>query len=181
MKHIALALLILFSFTGCQKEPKVKTITINNQYSLTIPEPLEPLSLKELEGEASMQYGNLVDEFYVVVIDEKTDEFNAAIVENGMESEISQDVTGYTDVVIDNLKKNMANTQVSMVQDTTINNMPAKIFTVSGTADKIDLFYTYSIAQGKTHYYQVITWTLRQREVRYKRAMNKLVRSLKEL
>jgi hypothetical protein len=59
--------------------------------------------------------------------------------------------------------------------------MPAKLTTLKGTAEGIDVFYSIGIYEGKERYYQVLAWRLSGKEYSYKSKMNKILYSLKEL
>jgi hypothetical protein len=59
--------------------------------------------------------------------------------------------------------------------------MPAKLTTLSGTVEGIDVFYSIGIYEGKDSYYQVLAWTLKSKQYSYKTKMNKILYSLAEL
>ena len=65
--------------------------------------------------------------------------------------------------------------------DPAINKMPAKLTTLSGTVDGIDAFYSIGIYEGQDSYYQVLSWTLKNKQYSYKTKMNKILYSLAEL
>lgn len=83
--------------------------------------------------------------------------------------------------MIDNFKESLTNPVVSKATDTIINNMPAKIVSLKAQIDDLDIFYAIGLYQGEEDYYQLLTWTLANKENRNKEEMNKILYSLKEV
>lgn len=179
MRLITLIASFFILLSACSTAPKVKTITVAQQYTLDVPEPF--YEMKSLHDMASLEYGNEVDEFYVIVIDESKAEFKKALEENSLLELYPCNVDGYSNILIQNFDKNVADIAKSPVQDTIINNLPARLINVSGKVNNISVSYTYAFIEGKERFYQVMTWTLLDRRVKYNRAMKKLVSSFKEI
>ncbi|MGL5890376.1 MAG: hypothetical protein ACRC3B_10850, partial [Bacteroidia bacterium] len=164
MKNITLLLLITLIANSCNLNQKEKTVAVKNKYSLSLPASFS--KQQGLHEDASLQYGNLIDEFYVIVIDEPKAEFHRVLEENGLTQSYSSDVNGYSEILIASYEETFANLSKSDVRDTSISNMPARIISMSGTVDNIDAFYTVSFIEGKDNYYQVMSWTLADRKNR---------------
>ncbi|MCU0433429.1 MAG: hypothetical protein MUC87_08255 [Bacteroidia bacterium] len=179
MKNLACLFLLILTFNACNTEPKVKTITIKNQYTLNIPEPFTPIA--NLNEEASLEYGNTADDFYVIVIDESKLSFREALELNGIEAEYKPDLQGYTDILINSLKQEMVDFKISELKDTVLNNLPAKLANITGKVNAYDVYFQYAFIEGRNNFYQVMTWANLNKKDRYLNAMNKMVRSLKEL
>jgi hypothetical protein len=179
MKQITLALLFLLTLSACRNQPKVKTVTIKNQYSIEVPEPFT--KIPELNGDASLEYGNLSDEFFVIVIDESKSEFEDVIQNGDKGATYQANLDDYTGIVIEGLKENMTNYKISSITDTVINTLPARLVNISGYTEGVDIYFQYCFIEGRAHFYQVMTWTTPSRKHRYINAMNKMLRSLKEL
>ena len=64
-----LLLIIPFAFTSCKREPVFSEVKVNNRYSMSIPDYLQPCT--DLHKDASMQYQNVEKDIYAMVIDEK--------------------------------------------------------------------------------------------------------------
>lgn len=167
------------TFISCSSTDKEKLVTIQNKYTLSVPSIL--IESKDLNDEASLQYENQIKELYVMVIDEPKDELHKAITENSMQDTYSPDITGYTNLVLPDFIKSVPGAKPSDVKDTLINNMPAKVLTLKGVVNNIEVFYYIAIVEGKKEYYQVLSWTTAKQEKQYADIMKRTVLSLREL
>ena len=59
--------------------------------------------------------------------------------------------------------------------------MNARIATIEGSVDGIDVFYTLAAVEGKNNFYQLLTWTLGDKKEDYKDKMQGIVRSIQEI
>lgn len=179
MKNITLLLFITLFASACDLNQKEKTVAVKNKFSLSVPASFS--KQQGLHEDASLQYGNLLNEFYVIVIDEPKAEFHRALEENGLSASYSSNINGYADVLVARYDETFENLNRSDIMDTLINAMPAKMLTLSGRIENMNLFYTVAFVEGKDNYYQILTWTLANRKSRYSDVMKRLVCSLKEL
>ncbi|WP_123924601.1 hypothetical protein [Flavobacterium sp. WLB] len=94
MKKI-ISLLFLVALSSCDQNhsnEKFEKKTVENKYSLSVPESLGVTT--ELNDQASLQLQNQFDEFYVIVIDELKSDFLNAIENNLLtQHQISMDIT----------------------------------------------------------------------------------------
>jgi hypothetical protein len=134
-----------------------------------------------LNEDASLQYLHTWKEFYVVVIDEQKSEFNAAIDNNQLSDRYTKDIDGYAKIMEEKFESSITTTQINRWMPVTINNFPARIKTLRGNSEGVDAFYYFGIIEGQSHYYQVMTWTLAEKEKDYKEQMKKIIYSFKEL
>ena len=93
----------------------------------------------------------------------------------------THDIKGYSDLLLNRFEKVISVSQKSAIIDTTINNMPARLLTINGRVEGIDAFYSLAVFQGKDRYYQVMAWTVSNKEFEYKDKMNRIMYSLEEL
>lgn len=103
MKKI-IPLLLLIVFYSCDQVPaneKFDKKTVENKYSISVPENLGVTT--ELNKEASLQLQNPLDEFYVIVIDESSSDFVNAIENNLLNA--TPDLDGYYNATLSHLKK----------------------------------------------------------------------------
>lgn len=178
LKRINLILISILFIISCQPTDTVKSITIESKYSLTIPSFLNKTNI--LNENASLQYFHPLKEFYVIVIDESKSEFHQGIEEFNLANVYQSNFDGFTDLVLDNYKESISISNQLTIIDTIVNGIPAKITSFKGNVDGIDIFYDLGIYEGKTSYYQVLTWTLFSRKVKNIKAMNKILYSLSE-
>ncbi|MDH5381546.1 MAG: hypothetical protein OEW75_11870 [Cyclobacteriaceae bacterium] len=177
MKNSAF-LLIIFILSACGETTFDKT-TINNLYSLDIPSFLS--KSEDLNDDASLQYQNVFKEFYIIVIEETQEEFHNLVVENEMEDIYSADFEGYTQAVVDILREDIDIYDETTVLDTIINGLSSKKIEISGKSEDVEVYYNYTLVQGKDNYYQILTWTLLGNKEDYVKDMNRMTNSFREL
>jgi hypothetical protein len=178
MKKITILLLTILSLNSCQSGDEQQTVTIENKYSVSIPSFLTKAS--GLNDDASLQYQHW-KEFYVIVIDEPKSEMQKALDDNNLNETYTNDIKGYSELLMNEFEQAISVSHKSEIIDTTINNMPARLLTVSGRTEGIDAYYSLAFIQGKERYYQIMAWTLSNKEYEYKDKMNRIMYSLKEL
>ena len=179
-KNILFLILCIILFGSCDhfsNEPKV--IPVNNQYSLTLPSYLS--ENESLHENASLQYSNLFKELYVIVIDEVIAVFNSALIDNSLTESYSSDIDGYTKIILDNLALSIEDFSSPSMDKTVINSMNARIATIEGNVEGIDVFYTFAAVEGKNNFYQIYTWTTARKKENYKNKMQGIVRSIQEI
>jgi hypothetical protein len=179
MKKITIPLLIILSLYSCQSGDEQQTVTIEKKYSVSIPAFLTKAS--GLNDDASLQFQHAWKEFYVIVIDESKSEIQKALDDNNLNETYTNDIKGYSELLMNGFEQVISVSHKSEIIDTTINNMPARLLTVSGRTEGIDAYYSLAFIQGKERYYQIMAWTLSNKEYEYKDKMNQIMYSLKEL
>ncbi len=179
MKKIPILLLAILSLNSCQSGDEQQSVTIENKYSVSIPSFLT--MTRGLNENASLQYQHAWKEFYIIVIDESKSEVQKALDDNNLSESYTNDIKGYSDLLLNGFEKDISGSQKSPIIDTLINNMPARLLTVRGRVEGIDAFYSLAFIQGKERYYQIMAWTLSSKENEYKLKMDRIMHSLKEL
>ncbi|MBK6977922.1 MAG: hypothetical protein IPH28_13145 [Cytophagaceae bacterium] len=179
MKKIVFAILVSFIMISCKTTETDQVVTIEKKFSLTLPSFLSKST--ELNEDATLQYQNMVKEFYVVVIEDTKSEMKKSLEENNLTELYPNDINGYSCLLVQGLEKNMKITKKTALIDTVVNNMPAKHIRLSGKVEGLDAFYSVAFVEGKDTYYQVMAWTLANKEAQYTERMNKIIHSLKEL
>lgn len=179
MRKTVIFIFTILLFQSCGSGEEEQLVTVGNKYSLSIPSFLTKVS--NLNDDASLQYQHAGKEFYIIAIDESKEEMQKAIIENDLEDLYENNIEGYSKLILDGFKESLRSPYQSEIIDTTINKMPAKLTTLSGTVEGIDAFYTIGIYEGKNSYYQVLAWTLKSKKYSYKTKMNKILYSLAEL
>jgi hypothetical protein len=179
VKKITTLLLTILLLGSCQSVDEEQTVTIENKYSISIPSFLTKVN--ELNDDASLQYQHAWKGFYVIVIDESKSEMQKALNDNNLAESYTNDIKGYSNLVLNAFEQDLSGSQKSVITDTIINNMPARLLTVSGRVADVDAFYSLAFIQGKKRYYQIMAWTLSSKEYEYKDQMNRIMYSIKEL
>lgn len=179
MKNALLLLSTLFLVSSCGLSFQDKEVTINEQYSVTVPGSLTETDL--LNDEASLQYMNALSELYIVVIDEPKSDFEEVV--NGLDSVYFAGTTLdiFKDIVISNFEYGVPGYQLLGEKDTTINGMGGVVLNIGGNVDGMDVKYIYSILESEESLYQVITWTLTEKYEDHLEDMNTMIYSFKEI
>ena len=164
---------------SCQAGDEQQCVTIENKYSIAIPSFLTKAN--GLNDNASLQYQHVWKEFYIIVLDESKTDTQKALDDNNLTETYSNDIKGYSDLLLNGFEKGISGSQKSEIIDTLVNNMPARLLTITGRIEGIDAFYSLAFIQGKERYYQIMAWTLSSKEYEYKDKMNRIMYSLKEL
>jgi hypothetical protein len=179
MKKTTLILLTILTLISCETGDKEQNITIGDKYSISIPSFLTKVN--NLNDDASLQYQHAWKEFYVIVIDETIEEMQKALEENQLTDTYNNDIKGYSDLLVNGFEQTVSVNRKSEILDTLVNGMPARLLTINGHVEGIDAFYSIAFIQGKKRYYQIMAWTLSNKEYQYKDKMNRIMYSLKEL
>ncbi len=179
MQKAFIFILAAFLLQSCGLHNEEQLITIEPHYSLSIPSFLTKAD--NLNDDASLQYQHSWREFYVIVIDEPKSDMHKALKENLLTDVYASSIDGYSQLILDGIKDGLTDPTQSELIKTNINSMPARITTVNGSIDEFSVFYSIGFYEGRGRYYQVITWTLSDKEDDYKDQMEKIIFSLKEL
>ncbi|MGD1904889.1 MAG: hypothetical protein ACFB0C_02710 [Leptolyngbyaceae cyanobacterium] len=131
-------------------EPEGTIVTsTNGTVQLTVPDDWQETD--ELNDVAILQAANPVDEKYVIVIDDTKEDFADATLEQY--AEITSEM--FLDILTD--------PNVSEPVSLTINGNSALQQQVEGSIDNINVIYLQTNVETDTHFYQVLTWTLKSR------------------
>ncbi len=179
MKKISFTIVSILFLVACQPTDSEQTITIDNKYSLTLPSFLTKVN--NLNEDASLQYQHAWKEFYVIVIDETKSEVQAALEQNNLTETYSNDIDGYSNLLMDGFEQVISVSSKSSIVDTTIFKLPAKFLTINGNVEGIDAFYSLAFIEGKNRYYQIMAWTLASKKYQYQEKMQKMIYTFKEL
>ena len=180
MKKLNILILTIILITSCQSGETERLVTIGNKYSISLPSFLVKASTT-LNEDASLQYLHTWKEFYVIVIDESKSEMQKALVENNLTDIYTNDIDGYSSLILDNFEQVISISNKSEIVKTRINDLPARLITINGYAEGINAYYSLAFIQGKERYYQIMAWTLSSKESNFKDKMNKIMYSFKEL
>ena len=179
MKKGLFLFFITVLFYSCQSGNTLKTVTIEDRYSISVPSFLSEGS--NLNPVASLQYQNVWKEFYVIVIDESKSELHEALSQTNRAEIYSNDLKGYSELLINGFEQGVSVIHKSEPIDTLINNMPAKLLTISGQVNGIDIFYSIAFIEGEHQYYQIMVWTLLEKKNQFEDLMSEVIHSLVEL
>lgn len=175
MKKLLLFAALFFVFS-CQESQETQTIKIKNQYSLDLPVSLSLAT--NLNNEASLQYQNIFDDLYVIVIDESKQVINSYL-EN--DTNYPPSLNGYTQLLKGGLQTSITNAIFSETEKKQINGLKSHLTSLSGKVEDINIYYEFAHIEGKNHYYQVFAWTSIENKEKFSPKMKKIINSFKEL
>lgn len=175
----AIIILLTIALTSCNKESKFVEQTVNDKYAISVPENMT--YLPGMSDEASFQYGDEAQEFYVLIIDESREEFYAVFDEYFLEELYERNLKGYTDMVIDNMSETSDIFNVGAYKELTINGMDAYQTDFYGVFNELDIYYHFTTVESDNSFYQIMSWTLKPNMEKHKPDMGKIASSFKEL
>ncbi len=174
MKKYFNLLIIAIILISCGQEKEIAIIKKNN-YSVEIPKDLTETTI--LNDVASLQYQNLFKEFYVIVIDESKKDLVDVFEPNSIQP---NNLDGYSALLKENMSTVIGNVDFSKIKTHQINGLKAKVFSVNAKIENLDAFYKFGFFESKTHYYQVMMWTLLDKKDELEPRMQKIIDSFKE-
>lgn len=177
--YIAVLLILMTLVSSCGSEEGVQTITIEGRYTLTIPAFLSEAD--DLHEDASLQYQNIFKDVYVLVIDEPKTALHDILDEFDYEETYSNDLDGYTQLILDGVIQNLNNPHQTDVVETTVNGLPARLTTLEGVIENMPIFYVYGLYESQESYYQVIVWTSVEKKSQYKPKMEAVLQTLNDI
>ena len=167
--------LLFLSLLACS--PELKEVTGDN-YSLTIPPLLTEVD--HLNADASLQYQDSWRELYVMLIHEPKADFSEAIHENRLAGTYSDDLQGYSTIVIDGLGISPDSVSNASMENILVNDMRARLVSFTGVTQGKEVYYALGFYEGAKDYYQVMTYTLAEKESVNEEDMRNILLSLKE-
>lgn len=180
MKKMIGSLSLLLILIACKQDNSTQTITIKKLYSLEIPQFLTVAN--HLHEDASLQYQNIFKEFYTIVIDEPSKDFDEMIVnEPSLTDYYTANLDGYSNLIVDNMKVTVEDGTFSEFTQTKINGNDARTISLEGTVEGIKVFYHLTFIKGKKQYYQIVNWTELKRKEDHLKFMENISSSFKEL
>ena len=164
---------------SCGTGRKSEDVVVEGKFTMKI--PLNMGVATDLNDDASLQYQNLFNELYIIVIDESVSGFDSLVVDNDLEEDYGVDLEGYFNLVIDGCTMNLENPLVSDAIDININGLSSKQIGIEGEIEGIEIYYCYTVIKGKSTYYQIVTWTLLEKKARNEKLLKKIALSFKEV
>jgi hypothetical protein len=178
IRFVSTIILILL-LVGCESQKAPETVVISDRYSMKIPGFLGRTT--DLNEDASLQYQNIFKELYIIVIDESAAEFKEALVENGLDSIYTNDLEGYSDLLMLGVNMELGNGGEAEFEAKNINGLDARVLDMDTEFDGMDIYYQFAYFKGKEHYYQLMTWCLADKKSQHQQAMEDMVNSFREL
>jgi hypothetical protein len=173
MKNFTFLFFLLSTlFISCKKETVFNSVTINDNYSISIPEYLSPST--GMHQQASAQYENKEKEFYLLVIDESKADMQTYDLDYDID-------TYYKNIVSKPFKDFIQGGKISIPGRQTINGAKALIADIEGEVNHTQIFYKLAVIETPNKFYQVVVWTRADQKEMYEKDMLAIIESLKEI
>jgi hypothetical protein len=168
-----LALLIIpVVLYGCTHETVFKEVKVNNRYSISIPDYLQPCA--DLHKDASLQYQNVDKDIYAIVIDEK----KATMQDYSLDYDID---LYFNSIASQPFLETIKDGKVSPPGRQNIDGHKALIAEITGKIDQNDVYYRLCVIESDYEFYQILIWTRAQNKDKYLPDMTRMIESFKEL
>lgn len=177
MRKIAFPLLFFvgLSFTSCidfktkksGSEVNVEdfnTVNVNEDYQISIPPFMTGTT--GLNEEASLQYQNIREEVYTIVIDEPKDEFVEIFKQMGNYDDNLSLLENYRNIQLQFFDERMKINDQSDVTSLKINGLDSESVEIDGNVNGIDeeLSYFLTFVEGPENVYMIMSWTLKDKK-----------------
>ena len=179
MKKGVLISITILILSSCGVGRQNEDVVVEGKFTMKI--PLNMSIASDLNDDAALQYQNLFNELYVIVIDEDITEFETLIEENDLKEDYGFDLDGYFNLVINGCVMELENVKKSEVIDIRINGLSAKQIGIEGEIEGIDIYYCYTAIKGKNTYYQIVSWTILENKAQHEKLLRKMALSFNEI
>lgn len=182
---VVISLFLVSCVDGKKKNPEgaattedFVTVTVPEEYSIRLPRSMQKTTA--LNSEASLQYQNIHDEIYTIVIDEPKQEFVDAVKEFGYKNRPSIEL--YLDIQLKRLGERMEITHQTKPVKMTISGLNAESVEIDAKVDNIEeeLTYFLTFLEGEDQIYMIMSWTLKSKKQHFKNTFLTIVKSFKE-
>ncbi len=161
-----LVVMSLFLFAGCQGDgdsilPEVLKPPVEKKEKLEVfALPDEVLELTAttkwvkddtLHPESKLSLVSEEYNSYLIVLEDKKEDFP-----------LNMELSYYTQLISENLKKDLEDGQISEVRDIEVTGENGKLFDVSGKDGSMEIVYKYLITEKDDAFYQVILWSSKE-------------------
>ncbi len=170
-KAIYIFILSVF-IASCTTKTQFHEVTINNQYTISIPDYLQPCA--DIHPDASLQYQNIEMDIYAIVIDEKKETMENYDLDYDIE-------TYYKTIALQPFSEKIQNGKISPPGTQTINGHKALTADISGKIDNNDVFYRLALIETTNAFYQLLIWTRADNKEKYMNDFNQTIESFKEI
>ena len=150
---IAVALLVCV-VVGCKQMKSLGSQTVvksdDGKFQITVPAGWQKNAFPSTKTD--MRAGNLIQEVYVMVINERKADFT---------DETTLD--NYTEIVRNATIENLTHPDATPPLPVTINGNQGRQYEIQGTAQNMKIAYLITTVETAEHFHQIVTWTLASR------------------
>jgi hypothetical protein len=178
-------LIVLLIFIGCKNKSEQtyrtygenRIYTVENKYEVLIPKSLNQTD--RLNDLTDFQFENIDDDLYVIILDQPKQTFYKAIEDKQYNEQ--PNLTGYCNTVIKHFNELYNKFIVYDISRKKLNSSNAVVFSMTGISkeDGIEDFYRYAVIESDSRFYQIMSWTKKEKEKNVIDRMNQIIMSFK--
>jgi len=147
INYIFSTVLALLLISSCNYEEGFKEITVDNDYTVSIPHYLKKTD--RLSPTGDFQYENKFRNFYVICVDE---------VKN------NESLENYTGKLLHTFEDRLDDYEVKKDTINNINGLPVKYYELKGSMTGKSLYYILVTIEGPDKFYQLCIWTTNKKK-----------------
>ncbi len=157
-RNLTALLLVVVLFSSCNVKENIATEKVDTK-NFSIEVPIDMAKTDDINELAILQYQNVRDDIYFLIIEEEKSGFQNAV-EQGL-SEMTPNLKGYFQVLTTHFGQITDNFNVSDVKNIRVHSSPAIVFSMTGKSIefKKSVFYRYAVIEDDRNYYQIMAWT----------------------
>lgn len=144
----------------------VHRISSDSLYELGIPRSWDKMD--DLNEDATLAYARPALEQYVIVIPEAKQQL------------VGVDFDQYTDLITGGLLANIANAEMKLLANNNSGQSTIRNYVIHGSNENIDLSFRLAVLEGRSHYYQILAWTLRSNYEKSTPQFDQMISSFRE-
>lgn len=171
-RKLLVSIVLLLWISSCKKETTFKEVKVNDRYSISIPDYLQPCV--DLHKDASFQYQNTDRDIYAFVIDERK--------KTMANYDLDYDINLYfKNIASQPFSQTLKNGKVSEPEHKKVDGHEALVSEITGSVDGIDVYYKMEVVETPYAFYQILTWTRADKKEEFEPDMDTMIESFKEL
>jgi hypothetical protein len=172
-------LLLLSTLASCTPQDTTQTIKVEGRYSIDLPSSFTKTA--GLNNDASLQYQDISKELYIIVIDEPKSVMEEILTAHDLESDYTQDLEGYSQLIIDGMDPSITIDSISDFREGKINNLRSRELFMQGVTGGYRIYWKFAFVEGKNRYYQIMVWTLADNKAEHEGTLQNIISSFHEM
>lgn len=181
INRIGSMMLLFILLVACSNKDAYTEMGYPGKFSIEAPSTMQ--KTKHLNSEASFQLQNTEEELYFIVLNENKEAIKMMFERTGAFVEGEDALALFAHGTLELLSSTLESIEPSelVLEDVTSNGLNGKRVNFTATISGLDVYYSFAAFEGKEDYYQILTWTLKNRKEENKEKMERMINSFKEV
>lgn len=177
---IVSTIFVMFCVSSCKpKEKPLVEKSVKNLYQISVPEHMIPFSREN--SDASFEYGDTAQCYFVIVIDDAVKDYYNVYDEYDLEGVYSRDIFGYTEMSLEIMSETYDIYNLSAIEKTEINGLLAVHTDFYATFMAIDVYYSFAVVESENNFYKIIVCVSEVNKSLLLDEISKITASFKEI